>query len=181
MEVEGEDAVEALRPFEHLRAAQRARRVVVTGALVLLHTDTRELVVQSTLPLGVLDSPLPSLIQSVYRSLSTAGGAEAAPVATLVPGVPIKKSVFPDYIVGLEDGKKLKMLKRHLQARYGLSPDMYRAKWGLPREYPMITPIYAATRSGLAKQFGLGRKPASAPAAEPEVQKPSAPRARAKA
>jgi len=113
---------------------------------------------------------LPPLIQSVYRSLSTAGNSEATPAAAQTPAVPIKKSVFPDYIVCLEDGKKLKMLKRHLQTSYGLSPDAYRTKWGLPREYPMVAPNYAATRSGLAKQIGLGRKPASNPASEPEPE-----------
>ena len=123
---------------------------------------------------------LPSLIQSVYRSLSTAGDAEAAPAPAQTPAVPIKKSVFPDYIVCLEDGKKLKMLKRHLQTSYGLSPDAYRTKWGLPRDYPMVAPNYAATRSGLAKKIGLGRKPAASPAPEPEpeVQKLPARRAR---
>ena len=122
---------------------------------------------------------LPSLIQSVYRSLSTAGDAEAiAPAPAQTPAVPIKKSVFPDYIVCLEDGKKLKMLKRHLQTSYGLSPEVYRTKWGLPRDYPMVAPNYAATRSGLAKQIGLGRKPGSARAAEPEVRQLPARRAR---
>ena len=108
---------------------------------------------------------LPGLIQSVYRSLSTAGDVEAPPAPTHTPAVPIKKSVFPDYIVCLEDGKKLKMLKRHLQTSYGMSPDAYRTKWGLPRDYPMVAPNYAATRSGLAKQIGLGRKAAVEPAA----------------
>ena len=122
---------------------------------------------------------LPLLIQSVYRSLSTAGNAEAAPpTPAQTPAVPIKKSVFPDYIVCLEDGKKLKMLKRHLQTSYGLSPEAYRAKWGLPREYPMVAPNYAATRSGLAKQIGLGRTPRSAPAPEPEARQLPARRAR---
>src|SRR3954471_17970788 len=120
---------------------------------------------------------LPSLIQSVYRSLSTAGEIEAAPpAAAQTPAVPIKKSVFPDYIVCPEDGKKLKMLKRHLHTSYGLSPDAYRIKWGLPRDYPMVAPSYAATRSTLAKSIGLGRKPA--PVAEPEVAKLPARRAR---
>ena len=119
---------------------------------------------------------LSSLIQSVYRSLSTAGQVEAAPVSAPTPAVPIKKSVFPDYIVCLEDGKKLKMLKRHLHTSYGLSPAAYRAKWGLPHDYPMVAPSYAATRSGLAKKIGLGRKPA--PVAEPEVAKLPARRAR---
>src|SRR3954471_55637 len=119
---------------------------------------------------------LPSLIQSVYRSLSTAGEIEAAPpAAAQTPAVPVKKSVFPDYIVCLEDGRKLKMLKRHLQTSYGMSPDAYRTKWGLPRDYPMVAPNYAATRSSLAKSIGLGRKPAEA---EPVVAKLPARRAR---
>jgi predicted transcriptional regulator len=119
---------------------------------------------------------LPALIQSVYRSLSTAGEAQPPPAASAqVPAVPPKKSVFPDYIVCLEDGKKLKMLKRHLQTSYGLSPDAYRAKWGLPANYPMVAPNYAATRSDLAKKLGLGRKPAEG---EPEVTKLPARRAR---
>lgn len=109
---------------------------------------------------------LPGLIQAVYRSLSSAGEAEPPPAPAQTPAVPIKKSVFPDYIVCLEDGKKLKMLKRHLQTSYGMSPDAYRAKWSLPRDYPMVAPNYAATRSGLAKQIGLGRKSIT-PAAEP--------------
>jgi predicted transcriptional regulator len=90
--------------------------------------------------------------------------------------VPIKKSVFPDYIVCLEDGKKLKMLKRHLQTSYGLTPGAYRAKWGLPADYPMVAPSYAARRSTLAKSIGLGRKPA--PASDPVVSKLPARRAR---
>jgi len=119
---------------------------------------------------------LPSLIQSVYQSLSTVGEVEPAAAPAQAPAVPIKKSVFPDYIVCLEDGKKLKMLKRHLQTSYGLSPDAYRAKWGLPRDYPMVAPSYAATRSTLAKSIGLGRKLAAA--AEPVVAKLPARRAR---
>src|SRR3954466_11673478 len=118
---------------------------------------------------------LPSLIQSVYRSLSSAGEAEAAaPEQAKMPAVPIKKSVFPDYTVCLRDGKKLKMLKRHLQTSYGLSPDACRTKWGLPRDYPMVAPSYAATRSTLAKKLGLGRKPSS----EPVVSRLPARRAR---
>ncbi|HYZ64515.1 MAG TPA: MucR family transcriptional regulator [Acetobacteraceae bacterium] len=117
---------------------------------------------------------LPSLIQSVYRSLATAGEVEAAPTPAQLPAVPIKKSVFPDYIVCLEDGKKLKMLKRHLQTSYGLTPDAYRTKWALPRDYPMVAPNYAATRSNLAKSSGLGRRAAP----EPVVAKAPARRAR---
>ncbi len=106
---------------------------------------------------------LPELIQSVHRSLATAGMAEPAPaLAILTPAVPIRRSVFPDHIVCLEDGKKLKMLKRHLQASYGMTPQQYREKWGLPADYPMVSPNYASHRSSLAKQIGLGRKPGSA-------------------
>jgi predicted transcriptional regulator len=76
----------------------------------------------------------------------------------LTPAVPVKKSVHPDYIICLEDGKKLKMLKRHLATRYNLTPEEYRAKWGLPADYPMVSPAYAKSRSELAKGFGLGRK-----------------------
>ena len=105
---------------------------------------------------------LPELIQSVHRSLAAAGMAEPAPApASPTPAVPIRKSVFPDHIVCLEDGKKLKMLKRHLQASYGMTPQQYREKWGLPADYPMVAPNYASHRSSLAKQAGLGRKPGS--------------------
>ncbi len=104
---------------------------------------------------------LPELIQSVYRSLATAGTSQPAP-APLTPAVPIRKSVFPDHIVCLEDGMKLKMLKRHLQTSYGMTPEQYRRKWDLPAAYPMVAPNYASHRSSLAKQSGLGRRPASA-------------------
>ena len=107
----------------------------------------------------VATAVLPELIQSVYRSLATAGTAQPAP-APLTPAVPIRKSVFPDHIVCLEDGKKLKMLKRHLQTSYGMTPEQYRQKWDLPAAYPMVAPNYASHRSSLAKQLGLGRRPA---------------------
>ena len=104
---------------------------------------------------------LPALIQSVFHTLST---IELAPVAAdkPTPAVPIKKSVFPDHIVCLEDGKKLKMLKRHLKTAYDLTPEQYRERWGLSPDYPMVAPKYAEHRSRLAKQIGLGRKPAEA-------------------
>ena len=103
---------------------------------------------------------LPELIQSVHRSLATAGTTEPAS-ALLTPAVPVRRSVFPDHIVCLEDGRKLKMLKRHLQASYGMTPRQYREKWGLPADYPMVAPNYASQRSSLAKQIGLGRKSGS--------------------
>lgn len=109
---------------------------------------------------------LPSLIQTVYHSLASAGEVEAPPVAQ-EPAVPWKKSVFPAYIVCLEDGAKLKMLKRYLRTNYSMTPDEYRTKWSLPRDYPMVAPDYAAHRSVLAKEIGLGRKAATT---EPAVK-----------
>ena len=107
---------------------------------------------------------LPELIQSVYRSLATAGMADTSEPAPepLTPAVPIRKSVFPDHIVCLEDGQKLRMLKRHLQTSHGMTPEQYRRKWDLPAAYPMVAPNYASRRSSLAKQFGLGRGPSGA-------------------
>ncbi|TYR35687.1 MucR family transcriptional regulator [Mesorhizobium microcysteis] len=109
---------------------------------------------------------LPNLISSVANALrSVSGGSvESAPEAKQEPAVPIKKSVTPDYIISLEDGKKFKSLKRTLATRYGLTPDQYRAKWGRPHDYPMVAPNYAAARSALAKNIGLGRKPKEEPA-----------------
>lgn len=97
---------------------------------------------------------LPSLIGSVYRSLGTLTSPEAEP--DLQPAVSIRKSVTPDYLICLEDGRKLKMLKRHLSTAYGMTPEEYRARWGLPPTYPMIAPSYAAQRSELARKIGLG-------------------------
>ena len=102
---------------------------------------------------------LPALIASVHRALSnTQAGASEAEPEPLKPAVNPKKSVFPDYIVCLEDGKKFKSLKRHLRTHYDLSPEDYREKWGLPADYPMVAPNYAAARSALAKKMGLGQQ-----------------------
>jgi predicted transcriptional regulator len=105
-------------------------------------------------------SELPGLIQEVFRTLSTVGKG-AAPPEKPQPAVPIKKSVHPDYIICLEDGKKLKMLKRHLKTAYNMTPEQYRERWGLPPDYPMVAPNYAKHRSTLAKKIGLGTKPRS--------------------
>ena len=107
-------------------------------------------------------SQLPDLISGVHRSLKSLGGVGAlpAPAETKAPAVNPKKSVHDDYIICLEDGKKFKSLKRHIASHYNLTPEEYRAKWGLPGDYPMVAPAYAAARSALAKASGLGRKKA---------------------
>ena len=101
---------------------------------------------------------LPQLIRQVYTSLAAVGVPAAALIERPQPAVPIKKSVTPDYIICLEDGKKLKMLKRHLKTRYGMSPDEYRERWGLAADYPMVAPNYAEQRRELAKKIGLGTR-----------------------
>jgi predicted transcriptional regulator len=101
---------------------------------------------------------LPQLIHEVFRTLSSVGTVPVA-LERPQPAVPVKKSVTPDYIICLEDGKKLKMLKRHLKTAYNMSPEEYRDRWGLPADYPMVAPNYAQHRSSLAKKIGLGTKP----------------------
>jgi predicted transcriptional regulator len=107
---------------------------------------------------SVATAELPSLIQSVFSSLSGLGDVPVAVEEKPAPAVPVRSSIKPDYIVCLEDGKKLKMLKRHLMTHYNMSPEDYRAKWGLPADYPMVAPNYAEQRRSLAKQIGLGTK-----------------------
>ncbi|AMG74901.1 MucR family transcriptional regulator [Sphingopyxis granuli] len=121
---------------------------------------------------GIAD--LPDLIGRVHAALAGLGTEAAAPAEELKPAVSIRASVKPDYIVCLDDGKKLKMLRRHLMTHYGMTPDDYRAKWSLPKDYPMVAPAYAEKRRELAKAIGLGtkgrgggRKPAAKPAAKP--------------
>jgi predicted transcriptional regulator len=122
---------------------------------------------------------LPDLIDSVYGALSRASLRSVEPeIVELKPAVAIKKSVTPEYLICLEDGKKFKSLKRHLKAHYNLSPEEYREKWGLPRDYPMVAPSYASTRSDLAKNMGLGRRvgaavQAEAPLSVKPVEKPA--------
>jgi predicted transcriptional regulator len=101
-------------------------------------------------------SELPGLIQTIYLSLANLGNGNHASVTGQEPAVPVKKSVTPDYLVCLEDGKRLKMLKRYLRTRYGLTPEEYRRKWNLASDYPMVAPNYAAQRSDFAKKIGLG-------------------------
>lgn len=108
---------------------------------------------------AVVAGDLPNLINETYDALSKAAAKAAQPATEeLNPAVPIKKSVTPDYIICLEDGKKFKSLKRHLRTHYNQSPEEYREKWGLPHDYPMVAPNYAAARSALAKKMGLGQR-----------------------
>ena len=110
---------------------------------------------------NVAAEALPDLIQEIYRTLLNVGTV-AGQLPKPEPAVSPRRSVFPDYIICLEDGKKLKMLKRHLQTSYNLTPEQYRERWGLDASYPMVAPNYAERRSALAKSIGLGRKPRAA-------------------
>ncbi|MGI4940551.1 MAG: MucR family transcriptional regulator [Janthinobacterium lividum] len=128
---------------------------------------------------SVQAADLPALIQQVYTALTSLGSEPALAAEKREPAVPVRKSVFPDYIICLEDGKKLKMLKRHLMTSYDLTPEAYRERWGLPSNYPMVAPSYAERRSALAKSIGLGRKPVAAHEEEPaEVAAPAKKRGR---
>ena len=127
-----------------------------TNELLALTTDIVSSHVSNNTVQG---SELPQLIQQVFGALATAGSAGALGASPRPqPAVPIKKSVRPDFIVCLEDGKKLKMLKRHIKTRYNMTPEEYRERWGLPSDYPMVAPNYAKQRSELAKKIGLGTK-----------------------
>jgi predicted transcriptional regulator len=107
-------------------------------------------------PVAVND--LPELIRQVYTTLSQVDATVAPQAEKPQPAISIKKSITPDYLICLEDGKQLKMLKRHLKTAYDMSPETYREKWGLPHDYPMVAPNYAAQRSSLAKKIGLGTR-----------------------
>ena len=133
----------ALKPTSENQTLQMAAEIVAAY------------VVRNAIPAG----ELPNLIQAIYSSLGKVGAPQAKavePAPPAAPAVPIKKSVTDDYIICLNDGKKFKSLKRHLQTAYGLSPEAYRVKWGLPADYPMVAPAYAKTRSDLARKAGLG-------------------------
>lgn len=107
----------------------------------------------------VAATDLPALITDIYSALQRTSGTQAEPEPEpLKPAVPVKKSVMPDYIICLEDGKKFKSLKRHLRTHYDMTPEEYREKWDLPTDYPMVAPNYAAARSELAKKMGLGQQ-----------------------
>jgi predicted transcriptional regulator len=122
--------------------------VTLTADIVAAHVSNNSVAI----------SDLPLLISSVHGALTGLGGAPVVVEEKLVPAVSVRASVKPDYIVCLEDGKKLKMLRRHLMTAFGMTPDDYRAKWNLPADYPMVAPNYAEQRRTLAKQIGLGTK-----------------------
>lgn len=135
--------------MQDLEFEMKETLITLTSDIVAAHVSNNDVAV----------ADLPGLITNVYSAL--AGLGEAAPVVENKPepAVSIRASVKPDYIVCLEDGKKLKMLKRYLRTNYNMTPEEYRARWGLPADYPMVAPNYAETRRDLAKKIGLGRKP----------------------
>ena len=135
----------------------------IDGVVSLANNDLIELSAEITSAYvshnALSPTDLAKLIVDVHSTLKSLQSSEAPePVEELKPAVPVRKSVAPDYIICLEDGKKFKSLKRHLRTHYNLSPEEYREKWGLPADYPMVAPNYSATRSRLAKDNGLGRK-----------------------
>ena len=140
----------------------------LTAAIVRSHVSHNSVAV----------SDLPGLISNVYAALSGLGHPPEPEKVQQEAAVSIRASIKPDYIVCLEDGKKLKMLKRHLMAKYGLTPDAYRAKWNLPADYPIVAPSYAERRRSLAIRTGLGTKRNSVPDAAPAT--PEKPRAKLK-
>ena len=123
--------------------------ITLTSDIVAAHVSNNSVAVED----------VPALITNIYGALAGLGQAAPAPAPTPEPAVSIRASIKPDYIVCLEDGKKLKMLKRHLMTHYNLTPDQYRARWGLAADYPMVCPNYAEKRRELAIKIGLGRKP----------------------
>jgi predicted transcriptional regulator len=123
--------------------------ITLTSDIVAAHVSNNDVAV----------TDLPGLITNVYQALANLGETPVVEEAKLQPAVAIRNSIKPDYIVCLEDGKKLKMLKRYLRTNFDMSPEEYRARWGLAADYPMVAPNYAEKRRDLAKKIGLGRKP----------------------
>jgi predicted transcriptional regulator len=162
------------RPEKEMKMAgeQDEMLLTLTADIVSAHVENNE----------VSAAELPDLIAKVHSALAGLGKPVEAPVTEQQPAVSVRSSVKPDYIVCLEDGKKLKMLKRYLRTNFGMSPDEYRTKWKLPADYPMVAPNYADARRNLAHKIGLGRKkdaPAAAakPARAPKAAKPAEPKA----
>ena len=137
--------------MQNLEGDMNETLITLTSDIVAAHLSNNDVEVDA----------VPSLITNVYQALSGLGELEGQPEERPEPAVSIRASVKPDYIVCLEDGKKLKMLKRYLRTNYDMTPEEYRARWGLPSDYPMVAPNYAEKRRDLAKKIGLGRKPGS--------------------
>jgi len=131
-----------------IEEAEDVNLLGLTTEIVAAHVSNNQVSVEE----------LPVLISQVYRSLSSMGSAPEPVAEKPQPAVSVKRSVHPDYIICLEDGKKLKMLKRHLKTSYNMTPEDYRERWGLPPDYPMVAPNYALQRSKLAKEIGLGTR-----------------------
>ncbi len=128
--------------------AKQSELLALTSNIVAAHVSNN----------SVAGVDLPAIIRDVYDTLSNVGGGVEKEPEKLTPAVSVKKSITPDFIICLEDGKKLKMLKRHLKTAYDMTPEEYRERWGLAADYPMVAPSYARQRSRLAKQIGLGTK-----------------------
>ncbi|MGF1595154.1 MAG: MucR family transcriptional regulator [Kiloniellaceae bacterium] len=128
--------------------AKQSELLSLTSNIVAAHVSNN----------SVASTDLPTIIRDVYETLSNVGSPREREPERPSPAVPVKKSVTPEFIICLEDGKKLKMLKRHLKTAYDMSPEDYRERWGLPADYPMVAPNYARQRSKLAKQIGLGTR-----------------------
>lgn len=135
--------------MEQSAADMKETLITLTSDIVAAHVSNNSVSVDE----------VPGLISKIYGALAGLGGEVSEPEARPEPAVSIRASIKPDYIVCLEDGKKLKMLKRHLMTHYNMTPDEYRARWNLPADYPMVAPSYAEKRRELAKKIGLGRKP----------------------
>lgn len=137
--------------MQELDVEMKETLITLTSDIVAAHVSNNDV--------GVDD--VPSLITNVFGALSSLGETAETPEERPEPAVSVRASVKPDYIVCLEDGKKLKMLKRYLRTNYDMTPEEYRARWNLPSDYPMVAPNYAEKRRDLAKKIGLGRKPGS--------------------
>ena len=135
--------------MEDLEHDMKETLITLTSDIVAAHVSNNDVSVDD----------VPGLITNVFGALSSLGEAGEAEEERPEPAVSVRASVKPDYIVCLEDGKKLKMLKRYLRTNYDMTPEEYRARWNLPADYPMVAPNYAAKRRDLAKKIGLGRKP----------------------
>lgn len=135
--------------MQDLEFEMKETLITLTSDIVAAHVSNNDVSV----------ADVPGLITNVYSALAALGETPPVVESRPEPAVSIRASVKPDYIVCLEDGKKLKMLKRYLRTNYNMTPEEYRARWGLPADYPMVAPNYAETRRDLAKKIGLGRKP----------------------